>query len=148
MNKGCSLTLIHPASLTAHHALCICLESGWVSGETQRRYGASPPNSPLITLHGGTSLSSWCHLLMQQPRFQLMAIGSFVCVWTGRGLESLAIENFWLPFSNSNAQNKVSKNIYLLNKEHSREWEKSMISFKMMIYQSLLTKQLKTGGGD
>lgn len=139
MNKRCSLTLIHPASLTAHRALCICLESTRVSEDIR----CPTQNSPLIALYGSALLSGWCYLLMQQPRFQLMAVD---LVEVGRGDGKSGSGEFCLSLKLKVPKESL-RTFMLLNKEHPHKWEKSTTPFKKVISQSLLINQLMKGGG-
>lgn len=97
-----------------------------------RRHSAPVLHSLLITQYGGISLSSWCCLLMQHPRFQF----SFFF------FENFPAGNSGSP-SSTKYQNRVSKTVFMpLNKDHTCEWEKSIIPFKKVISQSLLMNQL------
>lgn len=113
-----------------------------LSGEWLSFRGAMVPHpwTLLITLYRGTSLSSWCCLLMQHPRFQLMAVDFLFSFFS---FESLAAGNPGSP-SSVKHQNRVSKikkkKFMLLNKNYPCEWEKS-IPCKKVISQNLLMNQ-------
>lgn len=106
--------------------------------EFQRSHGASPLNSLLITLYRGTSLSGWCCLLMQHPRFQLMAVDFFFSFFFFLRVWQQGI--LALPQVQS-TKIESPRTFMLLNKNYPCKWEKSTIPCKKVISQNLLMNQ-------
>ena len=138
MNKRCSLTLIHPASLTAHCALCICLENGWVSEEP---WCLTPELSVDHTVQGhlikrlvlpanaASQVSvNGCRLFL----FFSFLFFLFLRVWQQGILALPQVQSTKI---------ESPRTFMLLNKNYPCEWEKSMIPCKKVISQHLLMNQ-------
>ena len=134
MNKRCSRTLIHPASLTAHCALCICLENGWVSEEprclTPELFVDHTVQGHLIKrlvlpANAASQVSfNGCRLFL--------IFFFFLRVWQQGILALPQVQSTKI---------ESPRTFMLLNKNYPCEWEKSMIPCKKVISQNLLMYQ-------